>query len=74
MATARNKSRTFFTDIWLYRTIIGVLGLAVLVCIAGTLMLAMNGKPTPKFLVALGSAAIGGLAGFLTPSSLGKRG
>lgn len=47
-------------DIWLYRIIVAAL------------VLATTSKPTPEVLVSLGSAAIGGLAGFLVPSHLNR--
>ncbi len=58
-------------DVWLYRILV-VLGLTVVVSVAGTIALAMAGKSTPEVIVALGSAAIGGLAGLLTPSPLNR--
>jgi hypothetical protein len=57
-------------DIWLYRMIVAPLGLAIVVSILGAIGLAMTSKQIPEVLVALGSAAIGGLAGFLVPSHL----
>lgn len=57
-------------DIWLYRMIVAAPGLTIAVSILGSIGLAMTGKPIPEVLVALGSAAIGGLAGFLVPSHL----
>ena len=57
-------------DIWLYRIVVVVLGLTVVVIILGAIGLAMTGKTIPEVLVALGSAAIGGSAGFLVPSHL----
>lgn len=57
-------------DIWLYRMIVAALGLTIVVSILGAIGLAMTGKPIPEILVALGSAAIGGLAGFLVPSHM----
>ncbi|HLF27404.1 MAG TPA: hypothetical protein VJG32_13805 [Anaerolineae bacterium] len=52
----------------LYRTVVVVLGLVILTCIAGAILLAIADRPTPEFLVAIGSAAVGGLAGLLAPS------
>jgi hypothetical protein len=57
-------------DIWIYRIIVLALGLTVVASILGAIGLAMTGKTIPEVLVALGSAAIGGLAGFLVPSHL----
>ena len=59
-------------DIWLYRIVVAVLGLTVVGSIFGAIALAMSGQSTPEVLVALGSAAIGGLAGLLAPSPLNR--
>jgi hypothetical protein len=55
-------------DKWLYRMVVLVLGLTLVSSILGTIVLAMAGQSTPEVVVALGSAAIGGLAGLLAPS------
>lgn len=57
-------------DIWLYRVIVAPLGLTVVVSILGAIGLAMTPKSIAEVLVALGLAAIGGLADFLVPSHL----
>jgi hypothetical protein len=57
-------------DVWLYRMIIAALGLTLVATVVGAIALAMTKQPTPDALVALGSAAIGGLAGFLVPTQL----
>lgn len=59
-------------DIWLYRIVVVVLGLTVVGSIVGAILLALSGLSTPEVLVALGSAAIGGLAGLLAPSPLNR--
>ena len=59
-------------DIWLYCMIIATLGLTVVASVVGAITLAMTGQFTPELLVALGSAAIGGLAGFLVPTHLNR--
>jgi len=59
-------------DIWVYRMVVAALGLAVLASLIGAIMLATQGRPTPELLIALGSAAVGGLAGLLAPSPLNK--
>ncbi len=68
MENAAKRSATIRPDVWLYRMVVGVLGLVVLVSIVGAILLALNNTPTPEFLIALGSAAVGGLAGLLTPT------
>lgn len=59
-------------DIWLYRIIVAALGLTVVVSVVGAIVLAMTNQSTPEALVALGSAANGGLAGFLVPTHLNR--
>jgi hypothetical protein len=59
-------------DVWLYRMIVATLGLTVVASVVGAIALAMTGGNTPEVLVALGSAAIGGLAGFLVPTQLNR--
>ena len=62
------KSAPLKTDVWLYRMVVGVLGLVILASVIGAIALSIVNKATPEFLVALGSAAVGGLAGLLAPS------
>ncbi len=59
-------------DVWLYRMIIAAFGLTLVATVVGAILLAMTKQQTPDALVALGSAAIGGLAGFLVPTQLNK--
>jgi hypothetical protein len=59
-------------DIWIYRMIIAALGLTLVASVVGAITLAMTGQSTPELLIALGSAAIGGLAGFLVPTHLNR--
>lgn len=59
-------------DKWLYRMVVAVLGLTVVSSVIGTIVLAMAGQSTPEVIVALGLAAIGGLAGLLAPSPMNR--
>ena len=59
-------------DIWLYRMVVAVPGVTVVASVVGAIVLAMTGQSTPEVIVALGSAAIGGLAGLLAPSPLNR--
>ena len=59
-------------DIWIYRVVVLVLGITVVISLIGTIVLVMAGHSTPEIIVALGSAAIGGLAGLLAPSPANK--
>jgi hypothetical protein len=58
-------------DVWIYRIVIMVLGITVLATIIGGLGLAYKGDANyklPAEIVAIGSAAVGALAGLLAPS------
>ncbi len=59
-------------DKWLYRIVVLVLGVTVVVSVGGSIALALAGQSTPELIVALGSAAIGGLAGLLAPSPINQ--
>lgn len=59
----------FTTDPWIYRVVVGVLGLLVLSVVLGAVVL---GKDIPQGILALGSAAVGGLVGLLVPSPMTK--
>jgi hypothetical protein len=64
-------SPAYMGDRWIYRMVVLVLGLAVLITIGGGFGLAFLGSPNykmPPELVALGSAAVGALAGLLAPA------
>jgi hypothetical protein len=56
-------------DVLLYRITVMVLGAVVLVAASGAVWLGLLGQEIPELLVALGSAAIGALAGLLAPFS-----
>lgn len=55
-------------DFLLYRLLVGGLVAMGLVVIVGGLVLAGLGKAIPEGLIAIGSAAVGGLVGLLVPS------
>ncbi|HBX88153.1 MAG TPA: hypothetical protein DEG09_06000 [Marinilabiliaceae bacterium] len=61
------------TDKWIYRIIVIALSVTIVLIIAGVLLLMASGKISddqgvPTILTAVGSAAIGALAGLLAPS------
>lgn len=63
------------TDRWIYRLVVGALGLVILVAIIGAILLAWKGQTTtPDILTAIGSAAVGALAGLLAPSPTSPKG
>ena len=45
--------------------VVAVLGLVSIVCVVGVIFLSMTDKSTPEFLIAIGSASVGGLAALL---------
>ena len=55
------------TDVWIYRIVVLALGLAVLISLLGGIAIVLVGKSVPDIMVALGSAAVGALAGLLAP-------
>jgi hypothetical protein len=59
-------------DIWIYRMIIAALALTLVASVGGAIALELAGQSTPEVLLALGSAAVGGLAGFLVPTHLNR--
>jgi len=64
----RETAPVLQTDVWIYRMVVGALGLAVLSALVGAIALAVNGvDKTPDILTAIGSAAVGALAGLLAP-------
>lgn len=57
------------TDKWTYRIVVLSLGFAVLISLLGLIVLSFKGiQSLPDGLVAIGSAAVGALAGLLAPS------
>jgi hypothetical protein len=62
------------SDVWIYRIVVGALALAILSAVGGAILLAMNGRPVPEVLLAIGSGAVGALAGLLAPSPSGRTG
>lgn len=63
-----NIAEPLRSDVWIYRMVVGALGLAVLIAMIGAITLAGFGNTIPDVLTALGSAAVGALAGLLAPS------
>ena len=57
-------------DVWVYRMVVTFLGLTVLLVALGTIALSWGATASqiPDVLTALGSAAVGALAGLLAPA------
>ncbi|MDP5240554.1 hypothetical protein Q9Q94_13500 [Uliginosibacterium sp. 31-16] len=61
-------------DPWIYRMVVGFLGLTVLsTVIGGMVITATSGSNVSEGIIALGSAAVGALAGLLAPSPKGNQ-
>lgn len=72
---AKQNPLTF--DVWIYRAVVVILGLSVLCTVIGGLALTFVGHgdakmAVPEAIVAIGSAAVGALAGLLAPSPKGQ--
>lgn len=64
---------SFIPDNWIYRIVVGSLGLVIVIITFGIVWRVafgedMEEKSVPTILTAMGSAAIGALAGLLAPS------
>ena len=59
------------SDRWIFRLVVAFLGLTVLLTVLGGVYLSIKTAATiPEGLIALGSAAVGALAGLLAPSPM----
>ncbi len=72
-AAEKISERPLDTDVWIYRMVVFSLGATILAIIIGVISLISSGKISedknvPTILTAIGSAAIGALAGLLAPS------
>ena len=67
-------SRPLENDYWIYRIVVGLLALSIFAVIVATtlIVLTQDDVQIPDVLVALGTGAIGALAGLLAPVSSGR--
>lgn len=65
---ARDEQPAYLGDKTIYRMVVLALTLVLLSSAIGAIVLGWWGKAMPESLIALGSAAIGALAGLLAPS------
>ncbi len=56
------------TDYWIYRGVIVVLGLVIIMTVAGSVLLAFHGKTIPEGVFVLAGTCAGAMAGLLAPS------
>jgi hypothetical protein len=69
----KDEIRAYERDVWFYRIVVGTLGLAIILIVVALTALIWKGATGFDALVAIGSAAMGGLVGLLAPSPVGKR-
>ncbi len=69
--TLKSATSPLEWDPWIYRLVVSFLGAAALATVVGCLILAGFEADVPQGVVALGSAAVGALAGLLAPSPSG---
>jgi uncharacterized membrane protein YbhN (UPF0104 family) len=68
-AIAKIAESPLKTDKWIYRIVVLALGLTVLLAVSGGIYLVVKQvTTTPEILIAIGSAAVGALAGLLAPA------
>jgi hypothetical protein len=60
------------TDPWIYRLVVGFLGTTILITMVGGVFLNQASTELPSGIIAIGSAAVGALAGLLAPSPTGR--
>ena len=61
-------SRPLEHDLWIYRIVVGTLAFSILaVIVASTVIVLVQDSDVPDVLVAIGTGAIGALAGLLAP-------
>ena len=66
--TLERLSRPLESDLWIYRIVVGTLAFSILaVIVASTVIVLVQDSDVPDVLVAIGTGAIGALAGLLAP-------
>ena len=66
--TLERLSRPLENDLWIYRIVVGTLAFSILaVIVASTVIVLTQDSDVPDVLVAIGTGAIGALAGLLAP-------
>ncbi len=67
-ALSRLAAPAFQSDKWVYRMVVLSLGLTMLSVVGTSFALFLRGHRIPDVLVAIGTAAVGAIAGLLAPS------
>jgi hypothetical protein len=74
VGTLQNLAEPLETDPWIYRIVVGTLGLGAVLVVVGVIILQLVHKAgtIPDALVALGSASVAALAALLVPGGARK--
>jgi hypothetical protein len=73
LETLKSAQSPLQWDPWVYRMVVGFLGITVVSTVIGGLLIsAFSGSTVSEGIIALGSAAVGALAGLLAPSPAAK--
>jgi len=75
VTTLQSLAEPLETDPWIYRIVVGTLGLAAILVVLGVIVLQLvhNSANVPDAMVAIGSASIAALAALLVPGGGGRR-
>jgi hypothetical protein len=75
VATLQSLAEPLESDAWIYRIVVGALGLSAVLIVVGVFVLKAldNTTAIPDAMVAMGSAAIAALAALLIPGGAGRR-
>lgn len=65
--------KAYNSDIYFYRGVLIILGIVITVTTIGGLTLSFYGKDIPQFIIAIGTTALGAVAGLLAPSPVQQK-
>lgn len=66
--TMLDKKTSWQMDKWIYRIVVSSMSLTIIFSLGGAVWLEANEKEVPEILIALGTGALGGIAGLLAPA------
>ena len=66
--TMLDKKTSWQMDKWIYRIVVSSMSLTIIFSLGGAVWLEANEKEVPEILIALGTGALGGIAGLLAPT------
>ena len=66
--TMLNQKTPWHTDKWIYRIVVSAMSLTIISALGGAIWLEAKEKDVPEILIALGTGALGGVAGLLAPT------